>query len=115
MPSMPVYSWEMTARDAKKQAQFYSQLFGWEFEFDGSGMCATVNTGGIPGSVAQFEGSTGDFYLYVQVPNVQSIVDKVPELGGELVHATVGPGEANPMVFFKDPEGVVWGVTQEMK
>ena len=114
MPTMPVVSWEMVAKDVKRQAAFYTELFGWTFQFDDSGLAAAVTTGGLDGSAVQADPPASDIYLYVQVPNMQAVLDKVPASGGSIAHPATGP-EGGATAFITDPEGIVWGLTQEMQ
>ncbi len=114
MPTMPIISWEMSAKDLKRQANFYSELFGWTFTFDESGVSASVETEGFGGSAVQATPPANEIYLYVQVPNVQSVLDKVPAAGGTVVHPAA-PSEGGAVIaYVTDPEGGVWGIIQEV-
>lgn len=114
MPTMPIITWEMSAKDLKRQANFYSELFGWTFTFDEAGISATVETEGFQGSAVQANPPANEIYLYVQVPNVQSVLDKVPGAGGTVVHAAEPAEGGSVVAYMTDPEGVVWGIVQEV-
>jgi uncharacterized protein len=112
MPNMGVINWELIAKDVKKQATFYSELFGWKFEFDATGKWASVDTGGLNGTASQFDQPSSDFLLHVYVPNVQAILDKVPGVGGRVINPIIKAPDGTAVAFIADTEGIVWGLIQ---
>lgn len=114
MPTMPVSSWEIAAKDVKKQSTFYSQLFGWEVEFLDEGKYAVVRTGGLDGAIVQSDPPGSDVFLYVQVPNVQAVVDKAVSAGGAIQSPVTTTPEVGTQAFITDPEGNGWGLNQEV-
>lgn len=112
MPTMPVSSWEISAKDVKKQAAFYSQLFGWETEYLDDGKCALVKTGELDGMIVQMDPPGSDVFLYVEVPNVQAVVDKAVSAGGAIQSPVTTTPEVGTQAFITDPEGNSWGLNQ---
>ncbi len=113
MPSMPVTRWEIAAKDLKRQAAFYAELFGWEFTYHDGGRYAHVTTGLLDGAFVQADPPASDVLVYVQVPNAQAVVDKMTRLGGSVVCPVTVTPDAGTLAYVQDPEGVCWGLTQE--
>ena len=121
MPNQ-ICHFEIGCRDRTKAADFYSQMFDWNFSDpvgptnyrmvdrntndDGVGIAGGI--GGVP------EGYDGHVTFYVAVPDVEAALQKAEELGGQRV---MGPEKIMDMVTlgqFKDPEGHVVGVVEDM-
>jgi predicted enzyme related to lactoylglutathione lyase len=108
MPN-PVVHWEIAAKDAKKQQDFYARLFDWKIRVQEAmnyGLVETGGPGGINGGIftSKTPGSTLVTF-YVQVDDLQAYLDKATNLGGKtLVPPTPIPG-AGSMAVFQDPEG----------
>src|SRR5947209_14132552 len=84
-----VVHFEVVGKDHEKVQQYYSELFGWEYEdsrgdayklvplykgTDGVGIRGAV--GGAP------EGEEGHVTFYVEVPNVEQALADAERLGG---------------------------------
>jgi predicted enzyme related to lactoylglutathione lyase len=119
----PVVHFEVVGKDGEKLQRYYSELFGWEIQADNPmkyGMVAREgNVGrdgvGIGGGVGQGpDGYDGHVTFYVAVPDVEAALQKAESLGGQRI---MGPENIMDMVTlgqFKDPEGNMVGVVQEM-
>jgi len=119
----PVVHFEVVGKDGEKLQQYYSKLFGWDIQGDNEmnyGMVAREgNVGndgvGIGGGIGQGpEGYDGHVTFYVAVSDVEAALQKAESLGGQRI---MGPENIMDMVTlgqFKDPEGNMVGVVQEM-
>jgi len=119
----PVVHFEVVGKDGEKLQKYYSGLFGWDIQGDNEmnyGMVAREgNVGndgvGIGGGIGQGpEGYDGHVTFYVAVPDVEAALQKAESLGGQRI---MGPENIMDMVTlgqFKDPEGHMVGVVQEM-
>jgi uncharacterized protein len=115
----PVVHFEIIGRDADGLRDYYSQLFGWEFDTSnpmGYGIVSREDNlspegMGIGGGIgAGPEGYEGHVTFYVGVDDVEAALSKAESLGGTRV---MGPEEMmGRMVLghIRDPEGHVIGL-----
>ena len=121
----PVVHFEITGTDPQLLRNYYSELFGWEFDTSGPVSPAvsepgnygftdgnTTSTGiGIPGGIGGGSSYEGHAIFYVGVPDVEAALQKAESLGGT---RRMGP-EQNPgtdlfVGHFTDPEGHLIGL-----
>jgi uncharacterized protein len=112
----PVVHWEITARNADKLEGFYSDLFDWSVQQNGSPARRHVDTGtgdGINGGIAETDGTWPNGALfYVEVDDVDAYLRRAEQLGAStLLPPTDVPGSAR-IAIFRDPEGIAVGLTQ---
>ena len=120
----PVVHFEVVGKDGAKLVSYYGELFGWNIDannpmnygmVDGKDNKTASGDGGIGGGVGQGpEGYGGHVTFYVAVPDVEEALQKAESLGGTRV---MGPENIMDMVTlgqFKDPEGNMVGVVQDM-
>jgi hypothetical protein len=120
----PVVHFEVVGKDGAKLVSYYGELFGWNIDANNPmnyGMVARDDNKaangelGIGGGVGQGpEGYDGHVTFYVAVPDVEEALQKAESLGGTRV---MGPENIMDMVTlgqFKDPEGNMVGVVQDM-
>ncbi len=119
----PVVHFEVVGTDGEKLQRYYSELFGWEVDGNNEmnyGMVSREgNTGsegvGIGGGIGQGpEGYPGHVTFYVAVPDVEEALQKAESLGGERVMGPETIMDRIVLGHFKDPEGHLVGVVQEM-
>ncbi len=115
----PVVHFEIMGQDADKLREYYSSLFGWEFNTDNPMNYGVVSReanlapdgSGIGGGIgAAPEGYAGHVTFYVAVPDVEEALSKAESLGGSRM---MGPEEIMGRMIlgmFKDPEGHVIGL-----
>jgi predicted enzyme related to lactoylglutathione lyase len=121
----PVVHFEVVGKDGDKLQAYYAELFGWNVDSNNPmnyGMVAAEGNKaangdlGIGGGVGQGpEGYEGHVTFYVAVPDVEEALQKAESLGGTRV---MGPENIMDMVTlgqFKDPEGNLIGVVQDME
>ena len=83
----PLCHVEISARDARKTAEFYKILFGWEISFDmGEEYIFFKDGSGIGGAISQNpEMKTGNNIVnYIQVDDIEAYLKKTAELGGKV-------------------------------
>jgi len=120
----PVVHFEIIGKDGDKLNAYYAELFDWEIDSNNPmkyGMVTRESNKsqsgdlGIGGGVGQGPGGyEGHVTFYVAVPDVEAALQKAEELGGQRV---MGPEKIMDMVTlgqFKDPEGHVVGVVEDM-
>ena len=120
----PVVHLEIIGKDGDKLNAYYAELFDWEIDSNNPmkyGMVTRESNKtqsgdlGIGGGVGQGpDGYEGHVTFYVAVPDVEAALQKAEELGGQRV---MGPEKIMDMVTlgqFKDPEGHVVGVVEDM-
>ena len=115
----PVVHFEIMGKDADKLREYYSTLFGWEFNTDNEMNYGVVSREenltpegmGIGGGIgAAPEGYDGHVTFYVTVPDVEVALAQAESLGGSRM---MGPEEIMGRMIlgmFKDPEGHVIGL-----
>jgi predicted enzyme related to lactoylglutathione lyase len=102
----PVVHWEIVARDAPRQAEFYRRLFNWQIG-DGAVMPIPAGLGGPePGPAGQLR--TGDHpgvSLYIQVRDVHECMKLAESLGGKLLRGPLMSPTGVTLSTMLDPEG----------
>jgi uncharacterized protein len=108
----PVTHFEVQAKDAAKQQEFYASLFGWEVDANNPMKYGMVNTGsdrGIAGGIGDGMGSSRVTF-YVEVPDLEATLKDAEAKGAKTV---MGP-EAVPggptIAMFEDLEGNIIGL-----
>ena len=106
----PVVHFEIGGADGAKLQQFYRDAFDWAVDADNPMQYGLVEAQGegIGGAVtaADAPGVT----VYIQVDDLQAVLDRVGSLGGKTVQEiTTIPGMVT-MATFSDPEGNLVGL-----
>lgn len=121
MPNAIVH-FEIIGRDAPKLRQFYSALFGWQFDTDGPVSSAVSDAGnygftesskaeGVPGGVGGGPSFQPHSLIYIGVEDVEKALQDVVRLGGKRVFGPErSPGSSLVVAQFTDPEGTLVGV-----
>ncbi|HET9521654.1 MAG TPA: VOC family protein [Candidatus Limnocylindrales bacterium] len=115
MGDQRVIHFEVVGRDGPALVQFYSRLFGWEFDTNnpgGYGMTDHEKTGVVVGIGSTPDGSAGHVTGYVTVPDVDAALARASELGGTVVMPKFSPGPGATLALLADPEGHVIGLTE---
>ena len=102
----PVVHFEIVARDAAAQAEFYRQLFNWNIG-DGDIMPIPAGLGGPePGPAGHLrQGDVPGVTLYVQVLDIRASLVKVVDLGGQARSEPFDVPGGPTIAFAEDPEG----------
>lgn len=102
---------EMYTRDLQKARDFFSALFGWQFQLtEGTDNYYTfTNSGRINGGIMGMDESWGDapayWMVYFSVADLEATVAKAKELGGKLLHDIQDAGEIGRFAIIEDPAG----------
>jgi predicted enzyme related to lactoylglutathione lyase len=102
----PVVHWEIEARDADRQTDFYRQLFNWEI---GEGFIRPITPGlggpepGPAGHIRQSDRS--GVTLYVQVLDLRASLERAKELGAEIIAEPFDVPGGPTLAGVLDPEG----------
>ena len=114
-----VYYFEMPVEDFDRAIKFYESIFEWEVTKTErpSGPYYSVKTGddsesGINGSFFKKEKGWTSISNVIQVDDIDSIIARITELGGEIVLPKMVINGAGYLAYFKDPEGNVFGMMQ---
>jgi predicted enzyme related to lactoylglutathione lyase len=115
----PVVHFEVVGKDGEKLKAYYAEMFDWKIVSDnpmnyGLIEAAEGSVGpGIAGGIGQGpEGYEGHVTFYVEVPDVESALQKAEQLGGTRVMGPETIMEGITLGQFLDPEGNVVGLTQ---
>ncbi len=109
---------EMNVKDVHKTISFYEDVFGWRFQkWDGPMdywliMTGDENEPGIDGGLGYAEEGFPKVVNTIDVDDIDAIIKKIESNGGEIVrpnHAVPGVGW---LAYFKDSEGVMFGIMQ---
>ena len=109
----PVIHFDIGCKDRDRSDDFYTQLFGWETT-DYGPLSRKINTGseeGIQGHLTALGHEPHQYVMvYVQVDDIGKTLEKVLELGGEImVPETDIPGGGR-FAWFKDIDGNIIGL-----
>ncbi len=91
MAGKPVH-FEVPAKDASRAREFYTKLFGWEFQsMEGPTEYHMTRFSGDTGG-AVFQGDPGAIRVYFDVDDVNAGVARLKELGGKADDPQPVPG-----------------------
>jgi predicted enzyme related to lactoylglutathione lyase len=114
-----VVHFELNVKDVDNTIKFYEKVFDWKIEkWDGPIEYWLITTGeenepGIGGGLGFEEEGFPKVVNTIDVEDVNEVVKKVQENGGEIIrpkHAVPGVGW---LAYFKDTEGIVTGIMQD--
>ena len=117
MPGNLVH-FEIRAGDVARAQQFWGSLFGWRFsDWEGPVRYSLVDTGGTPaGGLYESETAERGLVAYFDVDDIEPALERVRELGGEVLqdksaipgigwYANCRDTEGNPFSLFQSDEG----------
>ncbi len=114
-----IVHFELNVKNIEKTKEFYENVFNWKIEkWEGLVDYWLITTGkegepGIDGGIGQAEEGFPHVVNTVDVDNVDEVIGKIENNGGEIIrpkHAVPGVGW---LAYFKDIEGIVTGIMQE--
>jgi hypothetical protein len=118
------FDWvEIRATDIEKTTRFYERVFGWRIHHkeiaDGSDYWI-FDTGAEPrmqnirraGMWLRPEGTSPGVLIYIVVNDIDDVLEKVAQLGGEIVTPKTPEGPAFK-AYFTDPSGNMFGLWEE--
>ena len=103
----PVVHWEIEARDAGAQREFYAALFNWRIEDSDFIKPIAPGFGGPePGPAGHLRQSDrSSITLYVQVRDLRESMAKAVELGGAVIAEPFDVPGGPTLAGITDPEG----------
>ena len=103
--------------DGEASRQFYTSLFGWDFQIGGeeSGFYSQAMHGGrtvagLGQSMPGQEGPPPAWTTYLAVEDVGLVAERITGAGGSLMMAPMEVGEFGSMAVAVDPTGAVFGL-----
>lgn len=118
------FDWvEIRTKDMKATANFYENLFGWKiirkevtegfdywiFDTGGKPRIQNIQRGGL---WLRPENEKLGVVVYIVVEDIEAILNKVTESGGEVVVPKTPQGSAFK-AYFTDPDGNLFGLWEE--
>lgn len=111
--SNPAVDWfDILGSDGKALREFYTSMFGWEYEL-ASGMdygMITPGARGIPGGVGTNPGGGNSVCVYARVEDLEMTLKKAESLGGQITMPPAKVAENTTIAQFTDPDGNTFGV-----
>lgn len=117
--SNPVVHFEIVGAEPAKLRDYYSELFGWQYDVGDAtteavsapGEYGFVTNAGLNGGVCGGPDLTPKMLCYISVPDVEEALATAERLGGKRV---MGPVRRDDFAVghFTDPEGNLVGVAQ---
>ncbi len=118
MTSSRVVHFEIPADKPEALTKFYAEMFGWKFSkapFPGPEywLCETGEGEGINGAVMQRQDPKQPWMNYVDVPGIDSAIEKAVKLGGKVaLPKTPVPG-VGAFAAIIDPQGNICGLWEK--
>ena len=122
-----VVHFEIPVEDMKRAEKFYNDVFGWKMNSVpsvGYTLISTVETGekGMPkesgainGGMLKRQGPIISPVITINVKNIDAAIKKLEKLGGKVVMPKFPVGNMGLSAYFKDTEGNVLGLWQNLK
>jgi uncharacterized protein len=111
----PVVHFEMGAVDDQRLARFYGELFGWSVQTVPGANYTVVDTkggGGINGGIGRSQTGEPWSTFYVEVDDLQAVLDKAASLGGRTEMPIVEVPGMVTFAMFSDPDGLLVGLVK---
>jgi predicted enzyme related to lactoylglutathione lyase len=104
--------WEVQSKDPARAQQFFGELFGWKVDSNNPMSYGMVEAGkdGIGGGIGGAMGAARTTF-YVEVKDINSMLDRVGQLGGRTVMPRTDIGMVI-MAQFEDSEGNLVGLIE---
>jgi uncharacterized protein len=108
---------ELGVEDVERGRAFYEGLFGWSFQRGPSGRGFVIGTPNVEGGMHGGDrGATP--YVFFAVDDIDAAVERVRELGGEIVDLDAGGEDPDSVArfgrfkFCRDDQGSTFGLHQ---
>jgi predicted enzyme related to lactoylglutathione lyase len=114
--AQPVIHFEVLGGDAGTLQSFYRDAFDWSIDANNPmnyGM-VTAGEGGIGGGVGPSMDGASFVTIYVEVDDLQAALDRIAELGGEMVMPPMDVPGGPSIALFSDPAGNKIGLVKGM-
>ena len=116
--SHPVVHFEITGRKGPALRDYYTKLFGWEFQLWEGGpdyglLAPGAEKNAIGGGIGACPPEGGPYVtVYVQVADANAALDQAVRLGGRVVLPPTPIPGVGTNALFHDPEGNLIGLFQ---
>lgn len=113
-----IIHFEIEAEKPERAIEFYKRVFGWKVEkWKGPIEYWLITTGnkdepGIDGGLSRRTDDQPSTVNTIDVPSVDEYVRKVKSNGGSIVRPKMAVPGVGWMVYFKDPEGNIFGMME---
>ncbi|MGG4392176.1 hypothetical protein COK01_26820 [Priestia megaterium] len=113
----PVTFFEITGKNSKELAKFYSEIFGWNIiPPQGSMEYRIMDTDtqeGIPGAIGDPIGGDDTWLtIYITVPDIDSTLEKIKQNGGKIKIPKFTTDTGFTLAYVEDAFGHTLGITQ---
>jgi uncharacterized protein len=109
-----VVHWEIQSQAPERLHRFYSEALGWEINANNPmnyGMVNSKGKEGINGGIGGTQGPGSRVTVYAAVPDINSVLDRIATLGGQIVMPRTDVGPVI-MGLYTDPEGNMMGLLE---
>jgi predicted enzyme related to lactoylglutathione lyase len=107
---------ELQTHDIEGAKAFYAAVFGWTYTEDESGYVVCYVDGRHQAGMMQIQESWGEvppnWSIYFLVDGIEAKVEKVQELGGNVLVPTTQAGEMGKFSVIQDPQGGIFSVIE---
>jgi len=116
-----VNHFEIKADNPDSLVEFYGEIFGWEFmKWSGPVDYWMIKTGeedepGIDGGLSKKGEQSSPAQNTISVPSVERFAEKIKERGGEIITPKMTITGVGYLLYFRDPEGNVFGIMEDDK
>lgn len=125
-----VVHFEIHAGDPERAVKFYTDVFGWDIKkWEGGAMEYWLvmagpekNPGSINGGILRRKGDAPDnncavngYVCSISVENIDATIEKINTAGGLMAMHKFDVAGVGLMAYFKDTEGNIFGIWQEIK
>ena len=122
-----VVHFEIPADNVDRAQKFYNMVFGWKMNHIPEMNYTTIHTaptdekgmikemGVINGGMTKREEPVKSTVITIDVPNIEEALKKVEKNGGKIIKAKIQVGDMGFSAYFKDTEGNIVGLWQNMR
>ncbi|CAN5473011.1 hypothetical protein BH10BAC5_BH10BAC5_12630 [soil metagenome] len=108
---------ELPSNDPGKLKEFYSKVFGWNYQQWGNEEYFLTQTGdksepGIEGAIMKKKHPDQPVVVSMNVENLDKSIEDVNANGGEIVVPKMAIPTMGYLAYFKDPDGNILGMMQ---
>ncbi len=115
MPN-PVVRWQIISPEPDRCAGFYQKLFDWKLVKTNALGYRELTGAGVDGGVWPAPpGQSGFVQLFVEVPDIETCIEKSTTLGATVVIPKSVLPDGDAMAVMVDPTGLAFGVCQLVK
>lgn len=110
----PVVHFEIAGKNGKQTREFYSKMFGWEYQMWGEDNYALVQAAGkencIGGGIMEAKDFPPYLTFYVMVDDLATSLKQAESLGGKTVVPPTPIPNMGAFALFHDPDGNLVGI-----